>query len=195
MSGEGKFYKQIKKYGICNHIEIENMQSKKIKYLKILFTALTIAWMGLIFFMSSRNAEQSTDDSNFVIRLIGKIFHSDFEEWDSTKINDYLGSLSLIVRKTAHAGEYAVLCFFAAQSFLQYSNTKFSSKLKMIIAGFVTSVLYAITDEIHQSFVPGRACMAGDVLIDSSGAFAMVILLMLFYVLRQKTAGRKIHQA
>jgi len=36
--------------------------------------------------------------------------------------------------------------------------------------------LYACTDEFHQSFVPGRACLFRDVMIDTSGgAFAMII--------------------
>lgn len=40
--------------------------------------------------------------------------------------------------------------------------------------------LYACTDELHQAFVPGRACAFTDVLIDTSGgALAMVLIAMI----------------
>ena len=35
---------------------------------------------------------------------------------------------------------------------------------------FLLAVAYAISDEIHQFFVPGRSCQIKDVLIDSCGA-------------------------
>ena len=44
----------------------------------------------------------------------------------------------------------------------------------------VACILYATTDEIHQCFVPGRACKALDVLIDSLGSCTGVFLLSLF---------------
>ena len=45
---------------------------------------------------------------------------------------------------------------------------------------FLICVLYAISDEIHQLFVPGRAGQVRDVLIDSSGSFLGIFLVMLF---------------
>ncbi|MFQ8632799.1 MAG: VanZ family protein, partial [Intestinibacter bartlettii] len=42
------------------------------------------------------------------------------------------------------------------------------------------SVLYAISDEIHQYFVPGRACQFRDVMIDSCGAlFGIAVIVIL----------------
>ena len=32
------------------------------------------------------------------------------------------------------------------------------------------AILYAITDEVHQRFVPGRSCQAADWAIDTAGA-------------------------
>jgi VanZ family protein len=42
--------------------------------------------------------------------------------------------------------------------------------------------LYAISDELHQSFVPGRTPSIGDVLIDGCG----IILAVLIYKNREK---------
>ena len=41
-------------------------------------------------------------------------------------------------------------------------------------------MIYAISDEIHQLFVPGRAGQVRDVLIDSAGSFLGIILVMAF---------------
>ncbi len=43
---------------------------------------------------------------------------------------------------------------------------------------FIFGILYAVSDEIHQSFVPGRDCSAGDLLADIVGfAFGFVVYL------------------
>lgn len=42
---------------------------------------------------------------------------------------------------------------------------------------FIVAVLYAISDEFHQSFVPGRYPDVRDVLVDAAGALAAVLLL------------------
>ncbi len=39
------------------------------------------------------------------------------------------------------------------------------------ILSLVFCILYAISDEVHQLFVPGRGAQVSDVLIDSLGAF------------------------
>lgn len=74
------------------------------------------------------------------------------------------------VRKTAHATEYAILAVLLVNTVTLYRGYLISL---LISAG------YAITDEIHQYFVPGRACMAGDVLIDTCGATAGLLILFL----------------
>ena len=46
----------------------------------------------------------------------------------------------------------------------------------MILIAWGISTAYAATDEFHQIFVPGRAGMLTDVMIDSSGALAGILL-------------------
>jgi VanZ family protein len=70
------------------------------------------------------------------------------------------------LRKLAHLAEYAVLWAFLHRALL-------SECLAARPAGavaFLMTVLYAVSDEVHQSFVPGRAGAASDVLIDAAGA-------------------------
>ena len=51
--------------------------------------------------------------------------------------------------------------------------------LKPYVIAWAFSVAYATSDEIHQLFVPGRACLASDVLIDASGALAGIAVFAL----------------
>ncbi len=65
--------------------------------------------------------------------------------------------LNWVLRKLAHISEYAILAM------LWYANVKDAK-----IAG-ILSVAYAMTDEIHQYFVPGRTGSGVDVVIDTIG--------------------------
>lgn len=70
------------------------------------------------------------------------------------------------LRKAAHLAEYAVL-FALLRRALAAEGL---SPRRAGAAAFLLAVLYAAGDEWHQSFVPGRAGAASDVLIDAAGA-------------------------
>ncbi|MEP6757347.1 MAG: VanZ family protein [Chthonomonadales bacterium] len=80
------------------------------------------------------------------------------------------------VVKGWHATEYAIvvlLCSKALQTF-----TKWNYK-KCIGATMLFAVLFAASDEWHQTFVPGRDGCIRDVLIDSAGAALAATYLLL----------------
>ncbi|MBR3933539.1 MAG: VanZ family protein [Clostridia bacterium] len=65
---------------------------------------------------------------------------------------------------------------------------KRKSNKKIIILTVVICFLYSLSDEIHQHFVPGRACRALDVLIDTSGsAFFCLIYTLITKIFNKKT--------
>ncbi|MBM4408531.1 MAG: VanZ family protein [Chloroflexi bacterium] len=73
--------------------------------------------------------------------------------------------LDILLRKAGHLfafGTLAVLLFEALPS-----RTEGAGRTGR---AFVLAVLYAVTDEVHQAFVAGRAAAATDVLIDAIGA-------------------------
>ena len=47
------------------------------------------------------------------------------------------------------------------------------------------ALLYALTDELHQTFVPGRSAGIMDVLIDVGAAGVVILLLLIINFLRQ----------
>ncbi|MEK6932612.1 MAG: VanZ family protein [Nanoarchaeota archaeon] len=81
---------------------------------------------------------------------------------------------------TYHIIEYMVL------SFLLYIALKKSSKNPSTFAILIT-LIYAITDEIHQYFVLGRVSSVFDVAFDSFGAIAMQSIVNIYnYVKNNK---------
>lgn len=122
-------------------------------------TILMLLWMFLIFLMSSFDATESANQSNFIVNIITDIF----------KIEN-IELLSLIIRKLAHFTEYLILGFLT----INMLNKNDISKKYLI--SILICIIYATSDEIHQIFVPGRACQIRDVLIDSIGSITGVYL-------------------
>jgi hypothetical protein len=75
-----------------------------------------------------------------------------------------LGGWDLVLRKLAHAGEYAVLGALLVRA------------LRRPGAAMLVGVLYAVSDEVHQSFVAGRLGSPVDVAIDAVGVVFGVLL-------------------
>lgn len=55
--------------------------------------------------------------------------------------------------------------------------------------GVALAVAYAITDELHQSFVPGREPSVMDFLADGAGVLLAVALLSLLHLARRRGLG------
>lgn len=82
------------------------------------------------------------------------------------------GPFDLFVKKGAHAAGYAVLAMLLWRA-LKSSRRPFWWAL-------LGAAVYAFSDEWHQTFVPGRRGSLVDVLIDSLGALAGLLLLRWF---------------
>lgn len=78
----------------------------------------------------------------------------------------------LMFRKFAHLFEYGLLAFLLARAL---SGIGWIPR-RVLAVGFLLCFFYAASDEIHQSFVPGRFGKVRDVALDSLGA-ALVLSL------------------
>ena len=90
-------------------------------------------------------------------------------------------TLHFLLRKGAHFSAYFILAFCTAHGLKYYLS---GPGLSFTAWGLAS--LYGVTDEIHQHFVPGRYCMAGDMLINAAGAAAGAALVWL-YLNRRRT--------
>lgn len=145
---------------------------------RILFLILSIVWMILIFCYSARTAEESTEDSYRIGRMIGHVIHRDFEEWPQEEQLAFAESVDHGVRKTAHGLEYAILAFLIGGA---VPGSRWSRHYVLLC--MLLSVGYACTDEFHQLFVPGRSGQLTDVGIDAIGSAAGMLLRFLIAVL------------
>ena len=160
----------MKKENKLKYILPENRTVRIV--LAVFFWLLAAACAGCIFWLSSKDGNQSQNMSDSVRGILMKL----------------LGPLlnSFIVRKFAHFFEYAVLGFLIGCA-LFLSRRRFSP-----ITAVICSALYSVSDEIHQYFVPGRACRIFDVGVDTLGALTgTLILTLIILIVNSITMRRK----
>ena len=156
----------------------------------VLFLVLSVAWMSVIFGFSSRDAEESTVQSNSVTELLIKIFEKDYDSLPDAQKQLLVEKYDGIVRKIAHFGIFGVLgllTYFAAGSLRWIPDFL----VKPSYISWPCCVAFAITDELHQMFVPGRSCQIKDVLIDSSGALCGTFVAIVAVLLAKKMLLKK----
>ena len=136
---------------------------------KVTKAVLLILWMALIFYMSAQPQLESEATSNLATELIYRIFGGIFRYFGMT-LEDFFGRFGQLIRKLAHFTEFMILGILAKTNQEEYTDRN------TILVPLLFSALYAISDEIHQSFVPGRCCAVKDMLIDTSGAFTGIII-------------------
>lgn len=153
-------------------------------YLKRLSSVLLlVGWMAVIFYLSSQSAAESSELSRGLVYKTFCTFYPYFEEFSQAKQLEIISNMTFPVRKAAHFSEYALLAVFAVNAVRWYDWK--SLKVRNTTA-FLMCVIYSVSDEIHQSFVPGRACRLLDVIIDSTGALVAIALILLFEKRRKR---------
>lgn len=80
--------------------------------------------------------------------------------------------------KLLHLGAYFVYSLFLMLFLV--SNFRLN-KRKILLVSFVLAVLFAISDEFHQSFVPGRDASVYDLLADIIGISLSLLCFNLIY--------------
>ncbi len=140
---------------------------------RIISFALVLACMVVIFLMSAESGEESTDTSDGVVYFIAKMTVSGFSEMTEAEKLGVIDNMSGFIRTAGHFCEFAALGFLSLNALLTF-NIKFWLKAGY---AFLFSVFYAVTDEIHQYFVPDRACDIKDIAVDSLGAFTGIAIL------------------
>ncbi len=142
------------------------------KYFAIIL--LTI-WLIVIFLFSSKGLKESNSTSYKITDAVVPIVES---KNTTIKEKEQLrADVNYIIRKTAHFTEYAILgiLFFNVLRFYDMD------KRKKIIYALIFCILYASSDEFHQVFSSGRSPMIKDVIIDSCGSLAGILIFSKLY--------------
>lgn len=145
------------------------MKNKKIMILRSIIILLIVLWMNLVFGFSAQNSAESSGLSEMIA------------SWFSDDII-VQRRIEPVIRKIAHFSEYGLggMLFFSL-----FSTFNIKEKKRIVCAG-ILGVIYAITDEAHQLFVPGRAGKITDVYIDSLGVITGVLFMKLCIMLYTK---------
>jgi VanZ family protein len=135
-----------------------------------------VVWLGFIFFAST--GEFSAGNTS---RIIGPLLRWLFP--DISEENLLLAHY--ITRKVAHFTEYAILAWLAARAFTTSSRPLL--RRHWFLISLLLVIVYSLSDEYHQSFVPSRTGTIYDSFIDMSGGLTALIL----YALWRRRASRK----
>ncbi|MEK6691874.1 MAG: VanZ family protein [Nitrospirota bacterium] len=131
-------------------------------------------WMAFIFFFSTEVfSEEST--GSLILPVLKALFpHASPES---------LENIHFFIRKMSHFTEFGILSLLWLRTL---RNGWEGMPFPFYIASFILSTVYAIIDELHQSFVSVRTPSSIDVLIDSLGAASSLVLLKIFQSFRYK---------
>lgn len=141
-------------------------------YLATFFWILVVLWMAFIFHLSAQPASQSKDLSlgltDYVLDLLNRFFPT---------ITIDTSWLHAFFRKLAH---FVVFFLLAVLMMHAMRASGFAGKRAMLTS-LLVCILYAISDEWHQFFVPHRGAQLSDVILDTFGSGMGIFLTRLWW--------------
>ena len=155
-------------------------------WIRILLTCLTVAVMVLIFSFSTEPAERSDQTSGQLSMTVISVIHPDYETYTPVKKEEVYADVQHYVRKAAHFTEYMMLGLLLRLCLESW----FGRKRFLGPASWAAGALYACTDELHQIRTDGRSGQFTDVLLDSCGVLAGVLLGVLLLRMLERRGKR-----
>jgi VanZ family protein len=129
-----------------------------------------IVWMALIF-VGSTDMLSAEHTSRFLVPFL---------RWLDPQISfATLNAIQLGIRKLGHLTEYAILAMLLWRALR--GGTRWQAKMPILFfAAVAACVIFAVSDEFHQSFIPSRTSSPYDVMIDVCGAFLGLAICWMF---------------
>ena len=157
-----------------------NLRNNINKTKKILLLILVLIGCITIFCFSEFSAMDSSKQSRGVTYNILKILNGNkLSEKELIKLTK---KINPVMRKIAHFSIYMILAIFTYM-FIENLNIKSKSEKerlrKNILYTCIFCIIYAIFDEIHQIYVPGRTGKLIDVIIDTLGSCVGITIILL----------------
>jgi VanZ family protein len=142
-------------------VEIVSFQEHRVTLNKIFkYWLPVVLWMAVTYLMST--GMFSSENTSLII---GPLIHLFFPSATQQQVN----VIHAIVRKLAHVSEYFVLGLLLFRAFRNSATRPHLWRLALFSLAVI--VLYAASDEYHQTFVASRTPSIIDVGIDSFGGF------------------------
>src|SRR2546430_5885178 len=125
-----------------------------------------ILWAAFIFVASTRLMSSSTTTT--ILRPVMLWLFPNISEAT-------LNLIHFMIRKAGHFSEYAIFALLAARAFRTSSHEPL--RKRWFWASLLLVVVYSLSDEFHQSFVPSRTASIYDSMIDTFGGLTALALL------------------
>lgn len=97
-----------------------------------------------------------------------------------------MAAIHFLTRKVAHFSEYAMLGILSGRAFSSSANAFIQRHWFQMALLLV--VFFALLDEFHQSFVPGRTASIYDSAIDVAGGLTALLIFRRWRRARQRSA-------
>ena len=123
---------------------------------------MLIALFSIIFGFSNQDGEESSSISREITDNVTKNIKS-IQGLKKSEKENILGKIEIVIRKLAHFSLYTLVGILT-MSLMSTYNIKQKNRIKISLG---IGIIYAISDEIHQTFIPERSGMPQDVLIDT----------------------------
>ena len=159
-------------------------QLRMKKVITVIAVCLLIAVYIMIFLFSADDAAESSSLSVAVTRKLMNLYYHFFSGNNNAilTVPVVTDDAEAIVRKMAHFTEYMAVGFLSFGIAVIWMQ-----RIKAgIVAVTLQVFLSAGLDEIHQYFVPGRYASFRDVLIDTAGGIAGIMIVFLMYKIRKR---------
>lgn len=147
----------------------------KINILRAILICLLLGTFFIIFGFSSQDGETSGGISRQVTETILEKSNK-YNNLTKEQKNKVSHQTEKVIRKIAHFSIYTLVGFLLMGLLSTY---KIKNKWRIIIT-IIIGILYASSDEFHQSFSPGRTPKITDVYIDTLGVLLGTLLVLLF---------------
>lgn len=156
----------------------------KIHLYRVILWLITLSLLLMMFGFSAQEGVQSGSISGKIARPITDSL-AQRQGLTGQAYWKLYAQVDFAVRKTAHFLEYTLLGMLLTLLLDSY-------RARWHWLSWAGCTLYAATDEIHQLFVAGRTGKWQDVLLDSSGALAGLLLAMLvLWLIRRRRAKKQ----
>ena len=140
-----------------------------MKTKKIVTLVLIIIWMVTVFYFSAQHSEESSSLSGGITIKVLKTLKINVENEEQVE------TIETVIRKLAHYAIYLL----GGVLILSHINLYDIKNNKKVLISQAIGTIYAITDEIHQIYVPGRNGEIRDVIIDSLGVITGIGIVLL----------------
>ena len=180
--GRDRYPRIVRRYG-------DKRDRKDFRSSKVFFPVLTLLIMALIFILSAQPADDSQKLSDGLLYTIVSLL-------DGLVSDGVIDFLVEYIRKVAHFVIYLLLGWSMGHSLFAWMvpeseydiritpdprnvSVGSSSAGRAWFLSLVLCIIYAISDEIHQRFVPGRSGEVRDVLLDTCGIIIGLLILLI----------------